>query len=156
MKLEDVILVTENRKGTEIKYLSSFEDYFELLTQIQMGDAMELSHMIKHLFQTKEDKGCVETYVSANKTIYAKFCNSEAELRGFLLGLKDEGQEKATFNEEKCSAECFAVLETYGLQPDGHSLFNSLHYESQEYHFKVGESLHNLNGNDYIVLAWLC
>lgn len=153
MKLNEMILVTENQKGIETKYLSSFEDYFGLLTQILGKDLADLSDAVNRLYQTKEGMSCLETYVTANRSFHAKFCSSEAELRGFLLGIHDEEQDKVVFSEDKCSKDCFEVLKTYGIKTNGHGSFNSLHYEAQEYRFKNGEVLHNLNGNDYLVLA---
>ena len=41
------------------------------------------------------------------------------------------------------------------MKPDGHSLFPYLHYEPVEHTFHAGEVLHNMNGNDYRVLAAL-
>lgn len=37
MKLKDVLLITNNNKGTEYKYLSSMEDYMAILLRAFEG-----------------------------------------------------------------------------------------------------------------------
>lgn len=153
MRLDEIILVTENWKGTETNYLSTFEDYMKVLTEVYKDNLQDLSYAIDNLYQTKQERTFSETYAASNKSFYAKFCSGEGELRGFMLGLLDE--KKALFDESRCSEECFEVLKAYGMGRDGHGIYNSLHYEPLEYTFRSGEVLHNMNGNDYLVLAVL-
>ena len=60
-----------------------------------------------------------------------------------------------SFDEGRCPENCLEVLRIYNMKTDGHSLFPSLHYERVEHTFHAGEVLHNMNGNDYRVLAVL-
>lgn len=153
MKLEDVILVTENRKGVETNYLSAVTDYLKLLAEIYRDNVTDLSEAIDGLYRTRQGRTFSEVYAAPNHSYYAKFCGGEGELKGFVSGALDEG--KAVFAEKMCSTECFEILKTYGIGRDGHSFLNSLHYEAKEYSFKQGEILHNLNGCDYRVLSVL-
>lgn len=44
MKLKDVLLITNNNKGTEYKYLSSMKDYMTVLFRAFEGSETELAH----------------------------------------------------------------------------------------------------------------
>ena len=52
MKLKDVLLITNNNKGTEYKYLSSMEDYMAILLRAFEGSETELAHAVQELCQT--------------------------------------------------------------------------------------------------------
>lgn len=158
MKLEDMILVTENRKGTESIFLLNLPGYMEMVLNTCEDSAIDMADAVKQLYETKEGKGgCSELYFRANISSQAMFCMGEAHLRCFLLGLQDGAAKevKPVFDEARCTPECFGVLKSYGIGTDGHSLMHSLHYEPQEYDFCQGEILHNLNGSDYRVLSVL-
>lgn len=158
MKLEDMILVTENRKGTETIFLLNFPDYLEMVLKACEGSVIDMADAICQLYGTREGEGgCSELYFRGNISSQAQFCCSNGQLRGFLLGIGEEeaNVEKPVFDSSRCSKECFEVLKAYGIGTDGHSLFNSLHYEAVEHVFRQGEILHNLNGSDYRVLAVL-
>lgn len=158
MKLEEVILVTENRKGTETSYLSSFVDYLKLVQNLFSDMPHDVAYAVEDLFETKEKKEkWGEIYVTSNHTYHAKFCKGESELRGFLQGYYTDKrrEEPFHFDKEWCSEDCLLVLSAYGLKTDGHSKFNSLHYEMQDYTFQRGEILRNLNGSNYLVLSVL-
>lgn len=59
MKLKDVLLITNNNKGTEYKYLSSMEDYMAILLRAFEGSETELAHAVQELCQTKENNQSV-------------------------------------------------------------------------------------------------
>ena len=156
MKLEDMILVTENCKGTESIFLQSLSDYMELVLKAYGNSATGIADAVRQLYETKKGKGgCSELYFRRNISSQAVFCGSVAQLQGFLMGIgvKEHGK-KPIFDRARCSTECFDVLKTYGVCEDGNSLFN-LHYEAKKYDFRQGEVLHNLNGCDYRVLSVL-
>jgi hypothetical protein len=157
MKLEEMILVTENRRGAEYNYLLSFEDYLEAVQELFSDEAYDVAYAVETLFETKEKKVWGEIHSMPNYTYQAKFCRGESELRSFLQGDYNDKNSKEPFyfDRDRCSVECHHVLEAYGLQIDGNSKFNSLHYERVEYSFKRGEVLRNMNGSDYLVLAVL-
>ncbi len=158
MKLEEMVMVIENCKGVETNYLSSFEDYVEIVAKACSDSIGDMAFCVRELFETKKYKEeWGEIYVMSNQTYHAKFCCGESELRGFLHGYYNGNsrEESVCFDEERCSKDCLEVLTAYGLRTDGHSMFNSLHYEAQERAFHRGEILRNMNGNDYLVLSVL-
>ena len=152
MKLEDMIMVVENRKGTETNYLLNLTDYMETTLKLWGEYAEDMAGAISSLYETKEDKReWSQLYLAANKSIEAAFCREESQLREFLSGHFNDGE--WSFDAKRCSKDCLDVLRIYNLKIDGHSLFPYLHYERVERTFYAGETLHNLNGNDYRVLA---
>lgn len=157
MKLEEMILVVENWKGTETIFLLGLSDYMEMVLRACGESAICVADAVRQLYDSKKDgKQCSEIYFAGNKSSQAKFCKDVAQLRGFLLGMQEEGiMEPPTFDESRCTPECLEVLKAYGVGTDGHDLFNSLHYEPIEHGFKAGETVRNLNGSDYKVLEVL-
>ena len=158
MKLEDMILVVENRKGTETMFLLGLADYMEMVLKACEDSAMDVADAVKQLYDTRDGKnGCSELYFAGNKSSHAKFCVSQAQLRGFLMGVGEDGLvgDKLVFDGQRCTPDCLEVLKAYGMDTDGHSLYNSLHYEAVEHEFHTGEIVKNLNGNDYRVLEVL-
>lgn len=155
MKLKDVLLITNNNKGTEYKYLSSMEDYMAILLRAFEGSETELAHAVQELCQTKEKSQYAEVYLAANKTFHARFCSDEWELKDFLGGNHKMTEEEVSFDKDRCTKECLDVLTAYNMDHEGHPLIGKLHYEKMEYDFRQGEVLHNLNGSDYSVLMVL-
>ena len=67
MKLKDVLLITNNNKGTEYKYLSSMEDYMAILLRAFL--------FLIHVSLTKHQTGC-----SVNSRIISQFCQANHAL----------------------------------------------------------------------------
>lgn len=155
MKLKDMLLVTNNNKGTEYKFLSDMEDYMALLFRAYEGAEAEIACAVKELCQTREGNLWTEVYLAANKTYHARFCRDEWELRDFLMGNHGMTEGEVSFDKNRCTEECLDVLTAYNMDHEGHPLIGKLHYEALEYHFRQGEVLHNLNGSDYSVLMVL-
>lgn len=154
MKLEDMVMVVENQKGTETNFLMDLTDYMGEALQLWGRYAEDMAGVVSTLYRTKEDqKEWSDLYFSADKSIRASFCGGQSQLMGFLSGNFNGG--KWSFDEERCSKDCLDVLRIYNLQTDGQLKFPYLHYERVERAFCAGETLHNLNGNDYYVLAAL-
>lgn len=154
MKLEDMIMVVENQKGTETNFLTDLRGYMEMAVKACDDSAVDMADAIGQLYGTKENnREWSDLYFAGNKSIHAAFCTGEAQLRGFLMGNFNDGE--WSFDEGKCPKSCLGVLRIYNMRTDGHSLFPSLHYERVEHTFHAGEVLHNMNGNDYRVLAVL-
>lgn len=154
MKLEDMIMVVENHKGTETNYLLNLTDYMETALELWGEHAEDMAGAISSLYETRAGKkDWSDLYLAANKSIHASFCTGESQLREFLKGMFNDGE--WSFDTERCSKECLNVLRIYNMKPDGQPQFPYLHYERVEHTFHAGEVLHNLNGNDYRVLAAL-
>ncbi len=160
MRLEEILLVKErNQEGKEVNYLSNLSDYFIQVSKNGSGSVQEMADAARKLYATKTDMyGWAEFYSSQNTVASVRFCASESELQGFLLGMYNHTENKNIpyiFDEERCSVECFGVLQAYGLDTSGHDLFGSMHYEPLEHDFKNGEIIHNFNGKDYRILSVL-
>lgn len=155
MKLKDVLLVTNNNKGTEYKFLWSIEDYIAVLFKAFENSESEIAHAVKEVYQTKENNLWTEIYLSANKSYHAKFCQNEQELRNFLLGNHGMTEGEVCFDKYRCSEKCLDILKTYGMDCCGHSLIGELHYKRLGYVFRQGEILHNFNGCSYVALMKL-
>ena len=155
MKLKDMLLITHNHKGTEGKYLLSIQDYLSILSVDFERTEPELGHWIEELLSTKDNQLWTEIYLAANKTICARFCESEQELRQFLLGQHRMLDKGIPFLQEHCSKACLEALTAYDMDTAGHPLVGKLHYEVQRDTFRQGEALHNFNGSDYAVLQVL-
>lgn len=154
MKLEDMIMVVENRGGTETNYLLDLTDYMGKALELWGEHAEDMAGAVSTLYGTKEGKtDWSDLYFTADNSIRAAFCSSEPQLRGFLMGNFNDGE--WSFDEGRCSGECLDVLRIYNIATDGRLQFPYLHYEPVERTFHAGELLHNMNGSDYRVLAAL-
>ena len=118
MKLKDVLLITNNNKGTEYKYLSSMKDYMTVLFRAFEGSETELAHAVQELCQTKENSQYAEVYLAANKTFHARFCSDEWELRNFLGGNHKMTEGEVSFDKDRCTKECLDVLTAYNMDHD--------------------------------------
>lgn len=56
MKLEDMIMVVENRKGQETNFLLSLRDYMEMVLKACEDSAVDMADAISQLYGTRE--GC--------------------------------------------------------------------------------------------------
>ena len=154
MKLEDMIMVVENQKGTETNFLTDLRGYMEMAVKACDDSAVDMADAIGQLYGTKENnREWSDLYFAGNKSIHAAFCTGESQLRGFLMGNFNDGE--WSFDEGRCPENCLEVLRINNMKTDGCSLFTCLHYEPVEHTFHAGELLRNMNGNDYRVLAAL-
>ena len=120
MQITDIILVTENDKGTEINFLTDLAEYMTSvgveLAQRPIGGAF---HMFD-LEQTKHDRGMwTEEYVAANKSFHERYCYNMEQLCSFLSGEYNEKGAEHYLDEERCSKGCLQVLEELGINKDG-------------------------------------
>lgn len=154
MKLEDMIMAVENRKGTETNFLMDLTDYMETALKLWGEHAGDMAGAVSALYGTKAgDKDWCDLYFAADRSIHAAFCRSESQLRGFLAGNFNGGG--WSFDEGRCSGGCLDALRLCNMRPDGQPLSPYLHHERISHTFHAGETLHNFNGNDYLVLAAL-
>ena len=93
MKLEDMIMVVENRKGTETNYLLNLTDYMGAALKLWGEYAEDMAGVVCILYGTKAGKtDWSDLYLSANKSIHASFCGGEPQLRQFLSGYFNDGE----------------------------------------------------------------
>ena len=154
MRIQDMVLVIENTKGSETNMLMTVKEYKEAYLFVSSLSREESAQALKELFDTKFSKpgtGWAERYITANKSYYAKFCSGSDELQCFLHGSYNDDK-KFQFDREESSRECMWALEEYNLDVNGGVKGSMFHYEQEEHEFKQGEVLRNLNGTDYKVM----
>ena len=82
MDLKDMILVTENDRGTEINMLMTLDDYKSF---IAIDDMSELAENLLQLGRTLgEADNFTEYYRAANVTVSARFCLDDIQLGHFF------------------------------------------------------------------------
>lgn len=152
MDLKDMILVTENDRGTETNMLMTLDDYKSF---IAIDDMSELADHLLQLGRTLgEADNFTEYYRAANVTVSARFCLDDIQLGHFLQGLYNDPKE-FRFDKEASSSECVAKLKEIGMTDKGWVDDFNLHYESVDRLFERGQTFHNFNDHDYMVLEAL-
>ena len=113
MKIQDMVLVIENTKGSETNMLMTVKEYKEAYLFVSSLSREESAQALKELFDTKFSKpgtGWAERYITANQSYYAKFCSGSDELQCFLHGSYNDDKE-FRFDREESSRECMWALE---------------------------------------------
>ena len=152
MDLKDMILVTENDRGTETNMLMTLDDYKSF---IAVDDMSELADNLLQLGRTLgEADNFAEYYRAANVTVSARFCLDDIQLGHFLQGLYNDSKEILFDKEANCS-ECVEKLKEIGMTDKGWVDDFNLHYESVDRLFERGQTFHNFNDHDYMVLEAL-
>ena len=152
MDLKDMILVTENDRGTETNMLMALDDYKSF---IAVDDMSELAENLLQLGRTLgEADNFTEYYRAANVTVSARFCLDDIQLGQFLQGFYNDSKE-FRFDKEASSSECVAKLKEIGMTDKGWVDDFSLHYEMENRSFERGQTFHNFNDHDYMVLEAL-
>lgn len=136
MDLKDMILVTENDRGTETNMLMTLDDYKSF---IAVDDMSELADNLLQLGRTlgKADN-FTEYYRAANVTVSARFCLDDIQLGQFLQGFYNDSKE-FRFDKEASSSECVAKLKEIGMTDKGWVDDFNLHYESVDRLFERGQ-----------------
>lgn len=152
MDLTDMILVTENDKGTEVNMLMNLDDY---KGYIAIDDMSELAEHLLLLGRTLgEEDNFTEYYRAANVTISARFCRDDIQLGHFIQGLYNDSMEYR-FDKEASSPDCIVKLNELGMTDRGWIDDFTLHYEKCDRTFERGQTFHNFNDHDYMVLEAL-
>ena len=158
MKLNDMIFVIENQKGTvETNFLLTLDDTIEMLKQSGEYSMKETAAIFSELGRTMTEPDWAEVYLAGNKTLFMCYCRDESHLRAFLnKKFNDENVEDVRFDYERCSHECKEKIRLYGITENGEKdKMVEHHYSHMEHQFKQGENLHNFNGKDYKVVELL-
>lgn len=156
MEINEVILVTENRKGTETNALMTFQDYIRFAKFEELDTQIELAEVMVDLGRTVgNEKEWTEVYHAANKSISARYCIDEKQLMKFLQGDYNSTDQTWRFDSEMSSSLCLEKLIVLGIDTKGRRMSSGFHYEIVEVKFGQGDILHNFNGNDYRVMEKL-
>ena len=152
MNLRDIVLVIENDKGTETNMLMTLDDYKKFVSIDEMS---ELADQMLLLGRTLGEKNSfAEYYRAANVTISARFCKNDVQLGRFLQGVYNDSKE-FRFDKESSSPECIAKMKELAMTDKGWVDDFILHYEKNERTFERGQTFHNFNDHDYMVLEAL-
>lgn len=151
MEITDMILVTENYKGTETNYLMDVQDYLAFIEKDSDLSRSELAENMCELGRTLgAQKDWAEIYYAANKTVSARYCAAGWQLADFLQG--DYNTDKGwRFDEKNSTRECLDSLKELGIGTNGRIGGVPMHYEKLESRFTPGQILHNFNNSDYRV-----
>lgn len=157
MKLEDMVLVKEHLKGRTLNYLSTIDDYMLIHVRMKTDSLVMSGQIALELSKTlNDDSMWTQIQFSEHKSVEARFCTCESQLRGFLGGRFDEIGVKTIFEESMCNAFCLDKVANLGMRLDGSSNPKfQFTYKPVETKFSQGDMLHNFNGNDYRVLEKL-
>ena len=101
-----------------------------------------------------DDESFTEYYRAANVTISARFCKDEVQLGRFLQGLYNDSKE-FRFDKERSSPECIEKMKELAMTDKGWVDDFILHYEKNDRTFERGQTFHNFNDHDYMVLEAL-
>ena len=149
MNLTDIVLVTENDKGTETNMLMTVDDYKRFV------DLSELSEQMLILGRTLgEADNYAEYYRTANVTVFARLCRDDVQLGHFLQGIYNDSKE-FRFDKQASSPECILKMKEIGMTDRGWIDDFILHYEKNDRTFERGQTFHNFNDHDYMVLEAL-
>lgn len=152
MNLTDIVLVTENDKGTETNMLMTVDDYKRFL---DIKDLSDLSEQMLLLGRTLgEADNYAEYYRTANVTVYARLCRDDVQLGHFLQGIYNDSKE-FRFDKQASSPECILKMKEIGMTDRGWIDDFILHYEKNDRTFERGQTFHNFNDHDYMVLEAL-
>lgn len=154
MKIKDMIMVIENRKGTESNSLCSFEDYLSEFVFKTTTDEKVRAELIGEIVRTRyESNGWSEIYSAANHTIHARYCKDQNDLQAFVLGCYNDTKPEQNLNVFHSNIECLGVVESMGIAYNGNKgNLCAMHYEKVKREFTEGEVLDNFNGRKYRVL----
>lgn len=156
MKINEIILVTENRKGTETNALMTFPDFLKFIGIEKLDSQLELAEIMTDLGRTLGlNDEWEEIYFMANKSISARYCTDQRQLGQFLQGYYNSTDQKVQFDEMMCSEVCLNKLKAIGMDMRGAIAGMGLHYEKKEARYEQGQILHNFNGRDYRVMEKL-
>ena len=109
---------------------------------------------VNHGKLMKQAENFAEYYRAANVTLSARFCLDDIQLGHFLQGFYNDSKE-FRFDKEASSSECVAKLKEIGMTDKGWVDDFNLHYEMENRSFERGQTFHNFNDHDYMVLEAL-
>ena len=140
MQITDIILVTENDKGTEINMLMNFTEYMAIIgTKIEDRPIDAVMHA-QDLENTRiDDEIWTELYYSTNRSVNARYCRDIVQLCDFLSGVYNDRSNETYFRPERCSKNCLETLEEIGVCHDGS--YRKGKEQEREYRVEVREIL---------------
>ncbi len=121
MNITDMILVTENHKGSETNSLMDLLDFIDFTEKESWLSLKELAEDMATLGITCGGKEkWMESCFAENTTLFARFCADEKQLEAFLQGGYNTDKEWK-FDEQRCSENCLNFLKELGISTDKRS-----------------------------------
>ncbi len=121
MNVTDMILVTENRKGSETNSLMDLLDFIDFAVKESWLSLKELAEDMATLGITCGGKEkWMESCFAENTTLFARYCADEKQLEAFLRGSYNTDKEWK-FDEQRCSENCLDCLKGLGISTDNRS-----------------------------------
>ena len=141
--MQDMIMVTENWKGTETNMLLNFTDYMRDIVFHTNKEKMEIALEVLELEHTRDlREEWVETYLAANKSYSARYCADYNQLLQFLKGKLNDDIEEVRFDCERCSKDCLEKLQELGISIYGKVVQETeITKEVRDYEVEVKEVL---------------
>ena len=141
--MQDMIMVTENWKGTETNMLLNFTDYMKEIVFHTHKEKMEIALEVLELEHTRDlREEWVETYLAANKSYSARYCADYNQLLQFLKGELNDDIEEVRFDCERCSKDCLEKLQELGISIYGNVIQEAeIAKEVRDYEVEVKEVL---------------
>lgn len=141
--MQDMIMVTENWKGTETNMLLNFTDYMRDIIFHTNKEKMEIALEVLELEHTRDLKtDWVETYLAANKSYSARYCVDYNQLISFLKGKLNDDFANTRFDCERCSKDCLEKLRDLGIRIYGKAVQEAeMAKEVRDYEVEVKEVL---------------
>ena len=141
--MQDMIMVTENWKGTETNMLLNFTDYMKDIVFHTNKEKMEIALEVLELENTRNLKtDWVETYLAANKSYSARYCADYNQLISFLKGMLNDNYANTRFDCERCSKDCLEKLQELGISIYGRIVQEAeIAKEVRDYEVEVKEVL---------------
>ena len=157
MKLEEILLVKEHLEGRTLNYLSTLDDFMMIHARRKTETMIFAGQIAMQLAESlHDDRKWVEIRFSEYKSVEARFCTCESQLRGFLGGRFDDVEVDTMFEESMCNVCCLNKVESLGMRMDGGTNPKfTFTYKPVPKKFEQGEVLHNFNGSDYKVIEKL-
>lgn len=118
MKLNDMIFVIENRKGTvEANFLLTLDDTIEMLKQSGEYSMKETAAIFSELGRTMTEPDWAEVYLAGNKTLFMCYCrDGEAISFGMLVAAEISNELGFLNNEEvEMHYELLKMIDVYKM-----------------------------------------
>lgn len=121
MNITDIILVTENRKGSETNSIMDLLDFIDFAEKESWLSLKELAEDMATLGITCGGKEkWMESCFAENTTLFARYCADEKQLEAFLQGGYNTDKEWK-FDEQRCSENCLDCLKALSITTDKRS-----------------------------------
>lgn len=153
MKINEIVLVTENWKGTEKNCLMTAADYLRYVDLDRFDSRKDVADTMMELGRTLGDENAwSENYFAANVTVSARFCTDDRQLTRFLAGFYNSTDQQVLFDKSMCSGECLDKLSELGMDTKGKVSIGSLSYTELYSAFEQGKYSAILMGG--ITVSW--